>query len=245
MNNTTINGISQWQLCRYPIWTLFTLLLLSIGSAAFASNDEAGHKVNFAYTESMNLENDLVTIRFRALEEGKTSAEVSQKINRQMQQAIGSINKARFKTIQTENYQIFPVYGKNRQIAHWRGQQTLRLEAASDQKISPTLQKLESLLSYQSLQFSLSTERRQKAQEQLLLSAIQGYQAKAKQIANAFGKQKFVLLQTDLQANHTAPVMHANSLRMEAMAASAEPALEEGSSQVTLYISGTMLLEND
>lgn len=231
---------------------LLSILLLTLGLSIPAQAQtvpppgtphENGHRIDFSYQEATELDNDLMVITFAAIAEGENSATVSARINRMMQQAKNILQNAPLESIQTENYHVSPVYNKARKIDHWRGQQTLKISAKTDQPLDKVLQKMQQHLAFQNMQFTLSKERRQKAQEALLKTAIQGYRQKAKMLAEGFGHSDFKFLQTNVQPRYAAPVMRYNAMAMEkAVAAAPAPYTEQGSSSVQVQLRGTLLL---
>lgn len=202
------------------------------------------HQIEFSYQATEALENDLMVIRFAAIAEGENSAEVSVKINRMMQQAKRQLQNIPLDTVQTSDYTVSPIYDKNRVINHWRGQQTLSISAKTDQNIDQTLQQLQSYLAYQSMQFTLSAKTRIAAEEQLLNTALMGYQRKAEQIAKGFGKTTFTLLKTTIQPNfrETPPLYRSAPMMMEAQVASSAPYQAQGKTEISVQLHGVLVL---
>ncbi|WP_130536612.1 SIMPL domain-containing protein [Thiomicrorhabdus indica] len=225
---------------------LFVALLIGTLSTPVIANESlpAGHQVNFSYEEVMQLENDLMELQFAAIAEGESSADVSLKINKMMQKAKTILQNADVESLQTGNYQVSPVYGKNRVISHWRGQQTLTLSAKTDANLDKVLTQLQQPLAFQSMSFTLSNEKRQKAEATLLKTVIEGYQAKASVIAKGFGHQNYRLIKTDIQPHASAPVVrYKTPMVMEArVASSSAPYQEQGNSDVRVRITGSLLL---
>lgn len=223
-------------------------LLMSFVNAPVQANADTtqikGHEINFSFQAMTVLDNDLMNIRFAAIAEGQSSAEVSREINQKMQQAKTRLQNAPVEMIKTENYQVSPIYGKNREISHWRGQQTLMLQVRTDQSIDKVLSALQNYLSYQSMHFSLSPKKRKEAEDALLNTAMQGYLEKAKIIARGFGHTTFKMLRTHIQPNGSAPIMYrAAPMAMEARVASdSAPYQEPGTSDVEVLLTGTLLL---
>ena len=221
------------------------LLLGTFAAPAIADETlPAGHKVNFSYEEVMQLENDRMELQFAAIAEGESSADVSLKINRRMQQAKTILQNAEVESLQTGNYHVSPVYGKNRVISHWRGRQTLTISAKTDANLDKVLTRLQEPLAFQSMGFKLSREKRQNAEASLLKTAIQGYQAKASVIAKGFSHQSYRLIQTNIQPHTSAPVVRYSApMAMEArVASSPAPYQEQGNSDVRVRITGSLLL---
>lgn len=227
------------------LFILFTMLAFS---KAWAQTDPlpAGHQVNFSFEQTTKLENDTLQMRFAAIQDGDTSKQVSLEINRQMQQAKQLLQAMPLESVQTGNYRVIPIYDKDRKLSHWRGQQTLTLTAQTNVDLTPMLNKLQSLLAFQSMQFTLSSNKRQLAEKSLLNTALQGYQAKASAIAKSFGHPTYRLLETSITPNFSAPIMRHNTpLTAQARAASIEaPLQEKGHSEIHIRIQGTLILSH-
>lgn len=246
--NTSIHTPDAKASLRFnPIFwglALTILLLSSTASNTWAEESlPAGHQIDFSYQAMQPLENDVLKVRFAAIAEGESSADVSLQINRAMQQAKKIINHAQLKSVQTGHYRVNPVYGKNRVISHWRGQQTLTISASTATQLDATLSQLQQHLAFQTMQFTLSPEKRQQAQAALLKTALKDYQAKAQKIAQSFGHQTYRLLKTQINPRFNAPVVRYSApIAREAKAVSSAPYQEQGKSDVQIQIQGTLLL---
>lgn len=230
-----------------PTLSIFALCILSIASFSVSADDDPlrGHTVNFQVNEQIHAENDMLKINLKSLQEASNSKDVTNQINRQMQQALQKLEALGLSKQQLQlnsgNYQINPVYNKQRQISHWRGQQTLNIEVYDLALVSKVLAAAQKHLTYQSMQFALSTERRKQLSQQLLVKALKRYQQQAERIAREFGAQTYQLQQTHINNTRAIPVArmaYAAPATMEM----ADAAVASGSSDVQINVRGTLFI---
>lgn len=227
--------------------SLSVVLLLSVSplSVVHASDNAKGHSVNFQINEQMNAENDMLQLSLQSIQEAPNSKDAINQINRQMAQALQALEALGLDKSQLQlnsgNYQINPVYNKQRQISHWRGQQTLAIEVYDLALVSKVLSAAQKHLTYQSMQFGLSTERRQQLSQQLLVKALKNYQQQAELIAEQLGAQRYQLLQTNINSSRAIPLARMAYAAPAAMEM-ADAAVASGSSEVKITVSGTLFI---
>jgi predicted secreted protein len=175
--------------------------------------------------------------------EDKAPANLADTINTTMtwalQQAQGSDKvKAR-----SGSYQTYPVYD-DRKIVRWRGQQELYLESGAVNELTQLIGVLQSRLQMQSLQFSVSPEVRSGVEEQLVEQVLAAWQKRADVIARALGSKGYELLDVAIHTGAGGPVIpvRAEAMSMKTHADVSAPALESGTSRLTVQASGSIRL---
>lgn len=229
--------------------TLFAALLFTLSSFSpvYADSDELrGHSVNFQVNEQINAENDMLKLSLKSVQEAPNSQLVIDQINREMGQALQQLealglNKEQLQ-LNSGNYQINPVYNKQRIISHWRGQQTLDIEVYDLSLVSKVLAAAQKHLSYQSMQFALSNDRRQQLSQQLLVKALKRYRAQAELIAKEFDAQSYQLKQTNINSARAIPIARMAYAAAPAAMEMADAAVASGSSDVQITVSGTLFI---
>ena len=232
------------------------LLLCCIGlisplSIAIASDTTStdktieGNKVHFSITESQRIENDIVSIRFKKQVQSSSAQAVTNEINQAMNKALKRLQKYPAISSQTSQYNIHPVHNKNRVISHWAGYQTLTIRFENSAKRLKSLADLQPILNYQSMNFSISEDRKQDALNSLTVKGIKRFQKKADLIATSFQAPNYKLLETRINMPNNSPIRHNYSApRMMAAESMAPPAVEAGQSQLQVTITGSILISN-
>ncbi|WP_173273834.1 SIMPL domain-containing protein [Thiosulfatimonas sediminis] len=214
-------------------------------SPVHAQEEPRGHTVNFQINEQINAENDMLKLSLQSVQEAGNSQEVIQQINAQMSKALQALealglNKTQLK-MNSGNYQIHPIYNKQNQISHWRGQQSLEIQVHDLALVSKVLAAAQQHLIYQSMQFALSDERRKTLSQQLLVNALKRYQEQAERIAQQLGASRYELLQTNINSARALPVTrmaYAAPAAMEMV----DAAVVSGSSDVQISVQGTLFI---
>lgn len=220
-----------------------TLAQTATSSQETAAQPLTGNKVHFSISESQEIENDLSTITFSASVQAHSAAAVTNEINLKMQNAIDSLKPFPQIRTKTSQYHIHPAYNEKRVISHWNGSQSLTITLDLNSEQLKSLVSLQEHLTYQSMQFSVSADRKQKIIDQLTIKAIQAFQDQAKLIAKNFDAKSYQILETRINTPQS-PAFRQNyiSSRMVMAESMAAPVIEGGQSNVKVEISGIMLL---
>lgn len=223
-----------------------TLSLSAFGQAWADEDANRFNRISFTETVSETVSNDQVTVQFIARAQDSDPETVAREINQQMQHAKRLIDRTQGLRVQTGGYRIHPVYDKDQNIQTWRGQQTLSIETQNSPGLAKILTELQSLLSYNGMQFSVSRQQQERVMERLLKQGIQAYRDKAKQIARAFGKEAFNITETHID-NPMPPTIYRQprTLALSTMKAESAPVMEAGQTDLRLTISGVVTIRND
>lgn len=217
------------------------LLVLLPGIAA-ADKDRITDQVSFQVEVKREVENDRVVALLTVNAEDRDAAQLADRVNRSMAWALERSRGDSAVTTRTGGYQTYPVYD-DRKIVRWRARQELYLEAADADRLSQLMGRLQEQLQVQSLRFSVSDERRSAVEAQLVEQVLADYQKRADLISAALGAKSYQLVDVAVQ---TAGRDHVVPLRAESMsvsrAAVTPPAMEGGTSQVTVKASGSIRL---
>ncbi|GMQ88740.1 MAG: hypothetical protein BMS9Abin09_0174 [Gammaproteobacteria bacterium] len=228
------------------------LLLLCSASAAFSAVSSAEtviaeDQVSFQVEVGRDVGNDRMVAILNATAEDKKPANLADKINSTMAWALAQVRSNTQVKSRSGSYQTYPVYGEDRKIVRWRGRQELQLEAQDVDQLSQLVGTLQSRLQMQSLQFSVSPDRRRQVENELIEQALEAYQARAEIIRKSLGAKTFRLLDINIQGSGQSPVipMRAEALSTLSRASVSKPALEQGTSRVIVQVSGKIRLLRD
>lgn len=231
-----------------------TIMTLTLGLGLFsfqvsASNapiaEPTGHSIYFTINESERVENDVASITFHTIKQAPNAELVMLQINEKMQAAHNALKNFSDLELQTSQYQVNPSYNKDQVITHWQGQQSLTIITENQAGLPKLLETLQPYLSYQSMRFYVSDKTQKSAKDQLLNKALRSYQDRAKQIAGGFGTQRYQLVETRIDLPDLATPYAENylrSARSNVMSDSVAPVVEAGKSEVSVQITGKIVL---
>lgn len=204
------------------------------------------NQVTFSVTQSQQVENDLVSVRFSAHAEEKTAQAVQHEINQKMHQAQRALNRYSDITISTQDYRVGPVYDEHKKIQHWKGQQMLSLNLKIQPGLADILSKVQPYLHYNDMHFAVSEPLREKTMTSLLKNALAQYQAKAKLIAEAFGQTTFRISRTQVQsATPSHPLRSIHKAYVSSTASQPiPPTVETGNTRLRITVSGQVTIPN-
>jgi len=225
------------------------LLLLCSASAVFsaASSAEpviAEDRVSFQVEVGRDVGNDRMVAIMNATAEEKKPANVADRINSTMTWALDQARANKPVRSRSGSYRTYPVY-EDRKIVRWRGSQELQLESQDVDQLSQLVGTLQSRLQIQSLQFSVSPDRRRQVENELIVQALEAYQARAEIIRESLGAKTFRLLDINIQSGGQSPVIPMRAVSTLSRASVSKPALEQGTSRVTVQVSGKIRLLRD
>jgi len=220
------------------------VMIITVKGAHAAPQTSPVHTLHFSVTEQARVSNDSVAITFAHLAQAPTAEAVMAQINQKMQQAQNELRPFTEIEIQTSHYQVHPFYDKSQMITHWQGQQNLTIQTENQAGLPKLLAQLQPLLMYQSLRFYVSNRAQAQASKDLLSKALKHYQAKAQRIANTLGAQSYRLLETHITSNQPAVPYRTTALRSTRLndESHSEPLLEAGKTEMSVHISGTMVI---
>ncbi len=204
----------------------------------------SGNKVFFSISESQQMDNDTLIITLKASAQARSANMVMEEINRKMQTATTTLKEYPNIKVKTAQYRVHPIYNKGENIRHWNGSQSLIITLDANSTQLNVLTKLQKQLEYQSMHFKVSAKQKQKAIQQLTLTALQTFQQQATLIAEALGSPNYQLIETRI--NPPTPISTQQNVvftsRMVSTKSMTAPAIKSGQSTLTVNISGVLLL---
>lgn len=234
----------------YVLRSLFLYLYSAsvvFSATAAAETAVAEDQVSFQVEVGRDVGNDRMLAILNATAEEKKPADLADKINSTMAWALDQARANKQVTLRSGSYQTYPVYGENRKIVRWRGRQELQLESQDVDQLSQLVGTLQSQLQMQSLQFSVSHNRRQQVENELIEQALEAYQARAEIVRKSLGAKSYKLLDINIHSAGRSPVipMRAEAVSTLSRSSVSKPALEQGTSRVDVQVSGKIRLLRD
>ena len=231
------------------LWMLVMLLgsvTNLIPGVSWAGNEQAEDQVTFQVEVGRDVENDRVIAILNASAEDRKPAALADTINTTMAWALEQARSSKDVKSSSGSYQTYPVYD-DKKIVRWRGRQQLQLESRNVDQLSELVGVLQNRLQIQSLQFSVSPDRRSRVEDELIQEALAAYQARADIVSKSLGAKGYTLLEVTLHTRDQrppVPVVRAEAATLQ-RARVAPPAMEQGTSRINVQVSGKIRLRRE
>jgi len=221
---------------------MLCLLNLAPAFAGTPDRDLVEDQVSFQVEVERDVENDRAVTTLSATAEDRDPAELAQQINDVMSWALQQLKGKADITASSGTYRTYPVYD-DRKIVRWRGVQELRLESGDIDHLARVLGTLQERLQVQGMQFLVSPARRREVESDLTEEALAAFLQRAEIIRKALGASGYRLMDVSIHTGGSRPPV---PLRAEAMsikqARVSDPAVEQGTSSITVQVNGRIQL---
>lgn len=209
------------------------LFVASLSGCAIA---HAATTVDLSAAASRPAANDLARATLFAEAVGASPAETAKKVNAQIAEALAMAKGHSRIKVQTAGTHTYPVHAKSGKIESWRMRSEIALESADIAALSELTGKLQASLGVSSITLAPAPDTRKKAEADAMLDAIDAFRARAKLVADAFGKPyRIKHLSIGQQGfRPPAPMMRAAPAAMEM----APMPVEAGESTVSVTVNG-------
>jgi len=244
----------------YKIFLTITFVLFSFQTIA-GQNQDASKKqddssyLNISVTEQMDVQEDLLMSSVRIEEEGVDPKSVQNEINRIMA-AVIKIAKQPDINVSTGQYNIYQ-YNEEQNTGNkekkvkkkkWRGTQVLSLQSKLPEALLSIIGQLQNEgLLIQSLNYTLSNDKREAIRNSMIESAIAKLKQQAMRVAKALGQEysRFTTINIDTGLGARPPMpIYRNARTLDVMSnAAVMPSAEAGTSVVYITVSATVLLK--
>lgn len=233
------------------------LFLITIAGFMVASNAVAADLsisapvANIQATAYREVQNDKMVVSLYSEKQGKSSAEVSDSLNKLSKWALDLSKETKNVKVATSDFNVYPEYsqqasGSPSKIVGWRGRISLSAESTDFDAVAKLSQKLQSNFVFSGISFSVSQKTKDALEEDLLKEASLNFKAKAKATSNSLGFKAFRIKEVSVGMDNgfqpPMPMM-ARGMRMEADSVGSAPQFEGGSSKLGLTISGSIWLD--
>ncbi|MBW9258557.1 MAG: SIMPL domain-containing protein [Candidatus Thiodiazotropha sp. (ex. Lucinisca nassula)] len=194
---------------------------------------------------TMEVDNDTQIATLYAQREGTDLKDLTDQINGLIADAVKTAKQRSDIKVSTLGYRTSPRYHQQ-QLIGWRVRQSIRLESTASSAMSSLLGSLQSTLALESLSYTISTNKRQTAEESLTAQAISAFRKRAEQVTEQMGRSRYRLVEMNLQTIDHSPApyaMRANMMAIEGRASA--PTLEGGSQTLRVDANGKIELQLD
>lgn len=236
-----------------PRWirmTLVAVIAVAMSAAAGAQTTLIENAptpqpvVSVSASATSNVANDRMQAWLRAEADNADAAQAANDVNARMARALSRAKAVTGVDASTAGYSSYPITEQNRP-ARWRVSQTLVLESADFSALSTLVSKLQGTdgLLLSSLNFSVSPATRRAAEDALTQQAIKSWQQRAQSAAQGFTAGGWRAGRVTIQTNdygRPQPMFRTGGV---AAASAAPVAVEGGTSEVTVTVSGEAILD--
>ena len=221
------------------VLALFVASLFLTPEVGAVESDEARNRVSFQVNAARAVENDRVGAVLVASAEAAEAADCAATVNEAMAWALDRSRGQAGVSVRSGGYNTHPVYDDGK-IRRWRARQELILDGSDTEALVDIVGKLQSKLALESFRFSISDARRRETEDLLIEEALKDFRERAELVRGSLDARSWRLDELSINTGQGV-VPHMRMQRMEAQAAG--PAVESGTSRVTVQVRGTIALE--
>jgi predicted secreted protein len=230
-----------------PLLARLLLISLTLGLATSNQATAAGdtpryNQIHFQVERNRSVENDRMQAVLSLTADDDNATRLADRINRSMDAALKTA-KTRVKVeVRTGSYRTYPVYIKEK-IQRWRATQELRLESSDFAELGGLIGQLQEHLQVTSINFSVSAAKRAAVEDELIVQALDAFKQRAELVRKQLAAKGYRVVDVSINTGGGQPVpIMMRATTMEA-ASVAPPALEAGTSTVTVSVSGVVELQ--
>jgi predicted secreted protein len=226
---------------------LIAIVLMSLLALPGHANEKNTYnRVSFQVTEQREVNNNEITVTMGIEHDSRDATSLADEMNQLIASAITTIKKFPSIKSSTSDYSIRPIYSRDRHLDHWRGASSIVLKSQNSKDMAAVVQKLQETMLIKTTGFSVSADRREKIQTEMIDSALKKFNARAKQVSNNMGFKKYRLVNININTSGNTPrPVYANAMASpKAMSAEiAAPSFESGYTTLNVIVSGTIEME--
>ncbi|MEO8543353.1 MAG: SIMPL domain-containing protein [Burkholderiaceae bacterium] len=224
-----------------------TLALTSLMASAQTTLTENRNVAELSANATVDVQQDWLVLNMSTTRDGADAAMVQNQLKQALDTALQQVRKLGQPgqlNVRTGNFNLFPQHNREGRITGWQGTTELVLEGRDFALIAAAAGKVQTL-TMAGVQFSLSPERRARAQDEAQALAIGRFKAQAADIAKGFGFSGYSLREVSVNANDQGFAPRPRMLAMQAKDAVADAPvpLEPGKSAVVVTVSGSVQLK--
>jgi len=201
------------------------------------------NRVSFQVESSREVTNDWIQAVVGITDEDTDSARLANRINTVMRKALAVAKTSPKLQVKSGGYSTHPIH-QDGKLRRWRASQDLILESADVEAVTALVGKLQADLQLRSIRFSISPERRRAVEDELIAEALAAFKARAEIVRENLGASDYELVQVSINTQGgTQPRPMMMEARAMSLSTVAPPALEGGSSRLTVRVNGSVELE--
>ena len=223
-------------------WIFSALALVLAGSALAADPAPRYNMVELQAEAQRELANDTVSASLYVELNDANPAALAAALNKAANEALRTAREYPAVHARSGNNQTYPVYAKGNVLQGWRGRAEIRLESKDFEAASRLIGKLQAGMQLANTAFSISSEARRQAENELIAEAIAAFKVRADIVRRALAGRSYKIQRLNVSTGYSAPPPRFAIARAMAAAAPevAPPNLEGGVSMVTVNVGGAI-----
>lgn len=217
----------------------------SFGLRARADSDdgEAGRRVSFRVEAARDVESDWFTARAGITVEDADPARAAERVNDAMRWALERARAAEDVSVRSGSYRTWPVREEGR-IRRWRASHEMLLESGDAEALSDLLGALQERLELRSFDVSVSDERRAQVEQELIGEALEAFRERAALVHKSLGAAGYAIDTLSISSGGGPPPRPMMQVaQAETFQARAAPAVEPGTTRISVGVDATIALE--
>jgi predicted secreted protein len=216
-----------------------SLLLFLISPVIAHDNEPLFNQVNLQAQSERDVPNDQLTVMLAVEAKGKEPANIADKINKNMDWALNKAKKHNDIESRTLSYNTNPIYDK-RTVIGWQANQQLELKSKNITDLTDLVGRLQERLQVKNMNFSPTRETREHYENELIEEAMIAFKQRVKIIKKHMDEKNVRIVNIHVNTGDGRPQPIYAESRMMAMDSKRAPAVEAGTSKVTVIVSGSV-----
>lgn len=218
-----------------------------ISADVSADNNELNYDViHLSASARSEVANDLMTVNMNAQAQGSDTSKLASEINNTMNWALSQLESFSDITARTRDYQTYPQYERNgSKIRSWTASQTIELKSDNFEQAGKAIQLLQSRLQVQGMQLSAKPATTAQAEDKLINEALDAFKRRALLVQTNMDATGYRIVNLSINTNNGGgPMpMHRGASYDSVMSVESAPAIEAGTSSVTVRVDGQIQLD--
>ncbi len=232
------------KLLKLPLLILATGISFSV----LADTEPKTNIINLQADASKQVSNDEMHAILFIEKSNKQPAQLSTQMTQLMNQAINISKKYPQVKVETGSQTTYPVYDNNNstKLKEWRGRAEVNIESKDFKAASQLISELQQDFQTQSINFTVSTEKRKQVENELLTEATQNFQQRAQVLTKAWNRSSYNLVNLNMNTNNYSPrplAMARAAMVVESAPAADSQNMAAGESTITVNANGSIQLK--
>jgi len=207
-----------------------------------ADDDLHYNQIRLQSRQTEAVSNDTMHVTLQTYAEMQDPAKLATRINREMEWALAQAKPVKGVKVSTGSYQTWPITRKE-VTTGWRGQQTLILESRDTEALSRLTGQLQEKLQINSMNFTVSAEKRVSVENRLIDVALNAFKERARIVGDNLKADGYRIVEINVgTSTQRPPVMYQARMATMSMEAADKVAVEGGESDVMVTVNGTIEL---
>ena len=217
---------------------LLVCLLMFHTVSTFADDETLFNTVNLQAQAEREIPNDQMIVLLATEHEGSDTSGLAAKINSDMQWVLEIIKKYSSVESQTKSYRTYPTYRKQLVIG-WRASQQIEIKSINIAELTELVGKLQEKLQVKQMSFVPTTETRVRIENELIEEAMQAFLSRVEIVKKNMPDKNYRIINLNINTGgYRPPERHAQRAMVHSMEMASAPAVEAGTSNITVTVSG-------